>query len=164
MQWNKTYGVSGQDVANSLIQTSDGCLAFAGSTPVYPSLTAPESFTNMWLVKTDTYGNLQWNQTFGSLSYGNPDTDTANCLVETSDGGFVLAGSINPGSTAHGGFYYVVKTTAVLSPPTTQNTPSPTQSPSFVSSNSLLIITGVLVAVIVVAAVVIIIKRPKKGE
>ena len=71
---------------------------------------------DMWLVKTDSVGNEQWNQTFGGMM-STPDTDIANSLIQTSDGSFVLAGSTNPGSTSHGGYYYVVKTMSVSPPP-----------------------------------------------
>jgi hypothetical protein len=46
-----------------------------------------------------------------------PDTDIANSLIQTSDGSFVVAGSTNPGSTSHGGYYYVVKTMSVVPSP-----------------------------------------------
>jgi hypothetical protein len=40
------------------------------------------------LLKTDSYGNMEWNQT-----YGDRYTDHAESLVETSDGGFALVSS-----------------------------------------------------------------------
>jgi len=41
------------------------------------------------LVKTDSLGNIQWNNTYGGSSAG---FDQANSLVQTADGGYALAG------------------------------------------------------------------------
>jgi parallel beta-helix repeat protein len=109
VEWSKTYAIEGQSTANALVQTSDGGLAFAGSTS---NSTNWGFVDDMWVVKTDSVGNEQWNQAFGGMT-GTPDSDVANSLTEASDGGFVLAGSTNPGSTAHGGYFYVVKTLPV---------------------------------------------------
>jgi hypothetical protein len=80
MQWNKTYGGANYDRANSLVETSDGGFALAGSSGSGP----PADF---WLVKTDSNGNMQWNKTYGGTDY-----DYAYSLVETSDRGYALAG------------------------------------------------------------------------
>jgi len=72
VQWNMTYGGLDSEIAYSLVKTSDGGYAIAGSG---------------LLVKTDGHGNMQWNQTYGGGSYY-----TSNSLVETSDGGLVVVG------------------------------------------------------------------------
>ena len=41
----------------------------------------------MWLVKTDSYGNVDWNKTYGGSNW-----DQAYSFVRTSDGGYALAG------------------------------------------------------------------------
>jgi len=41
----------------------------------------------IWLVKTDAYGNMQWNKT-----YGRADLDVAESVIQGRDGAFVLAG------------------------------------------------------------------------
>ena len=94
MIWSRTYGGTGDDVANSLIATSDGGYALAGSTfsfgsGEYQQVSGgiPENF---WLVKTDAVGNMLWNQT-----YGGTGPDWANSLVATSDGGYALVGIWN---------------------------------------------------------------------
>ena len=80
--WDRTYGGPLYEDANSLVATSDGGYAIAGS--CYYSGT-----TDFWLMKADETGNMEWNQT-----YGNPGTgyEVANSLIETPDGGFALAG------------------------------------------------------------------------
>jgi hypothetical protein len=101
LSWNQTYGGAGSEVANSLVQTSDGGYALAGAT---------ESFgaggSDFWLVKTDTNGNMMWNQT-----YGGTDFDGAQSVVQTSDGGFALAGRTDSFGAGHYDFW-LVKTDA----------------------------------------------------
>ncbi len=73
--WSQTYGGADDEIAYSLIETSDGGYAIAGFTGAITA--GPRYF---WLVKTDSDGNMQWNQT-----YKNTWLDTAFSLVETSD-------------------------------------------------------------------------------
>ena len=86
MEWNQTYGGAESESAEALIKTSDGGFAIAGDTHSFGA--GEEDF---WLVKTDSYGNLEWNQT-----YGGPGHDYANSLIETSDGGYAIGGSFDP--------------------------------------------------------------------
>lgn len=87
MKWNRTYGRSPLNVAESLIQTSDGEYALAGSI-MYRDASYPVWNDNAWLVRTDSAGNVEWNRTYGGRS-----DDYAFSVVQTSDGGYVLAGS-----------------------------------------------------------------------
>ncbi len=86
MEWNQTYGGRGMDTARSLVETSDGGYALAGETGSFGS-----GNPNFWLVKTDSYGNVEWNQTYGGAQ---GTTNNAHSLVETSDGGYAMAGYI----------------------------------------------------------------------
>jgi len=83
MEWNQTYGGAGIDHHRSLVETSDGGYALAGYTTSFGAGSA-----DFWLVKTDGYGNMEWNQTYGEADY-----DRAYALVETSDGGYAIAGT-----------------------------------------------------------------------
>jgi predicted secreted protein len=98
MEWNQTYGGTGYDVAYSLIKTSDDGFALAGST-------GPDvADSDFWLVKTDGSGNMEWNQT-----YGGTRSESASSLIETSDGGYALAGGTR--SFGHGNNdFWLVKT------------------------------------------------------
>jgi len=80
--WKKTYGGTQYDDACALIETSDGGFALAGITNSFGA-----GDYDIWLIKTDSAGNMEWNKT-----YGGPEYDTTWSLVETSEGGFVLAG------------------------------------------------------------------------
>ena len=78
VMWSQTYGGTENDVALSLIQTSDGGYALVGYTR---SFGAGED--DFWLIKTDEAGNMEWNRT-----YGGTGSDIALSLIETSDGGY----------------------------------------------------------------------------
>jgi len=82
-EWDQTYARTGSDYAYSLIQTSDGGYALAGETASYDA-----GDRDFWLVKTDATGIPQWNQTFG----GDTSDDYAYSVIQTSDGGYALAG------------------------------------------------------------------------
>jgi predicted secreted protein len=86
MEWNRKYGGTGMDYATSLVQTADGGFALAGCTD-----SVGAGGYDFWLIKTDSYGNVKWNQT-----YGTEYQDTNPSLVQTLDGGFALAGYTNP--------------------------------------------------------------------
>jgi hypothetical protein len=98
-QWSKAYGARGDDIAYSVIQTADGGYALAGCTSSYGA--GKEDY---WLVKTDSSGNEDWNCTFGGS-----ENDVAFRVVQTSDGGFALAGSTES-SGASGDNIWIVKT------------------------------------------------------
>jgi hypothetical protein len=80
--WSKTYDGGGLDKACLVVQTSDGGYVLAGYTQ---SLFPVKS--NLWLVKTDSLGDMQWNKTLSS-----DNDDLARAMVKTSDGGFAIAG------------------------------------------------------------------------
>jgi len=97
MEWNQTYGGTNRDYGFCLVQTSDGGYAFAGSTS---SLGAGNH--DSWLVKTDAFGNMEWNQT-----YGGADADGSSSLIQTADGGYVLAGSTNSFGAGEDDFWLI---------------------------------------------------------
>ena len=55
------------------------------------------------LVKTDSNGNMIWNQT-----YGGAGDNVANSVIQTSDGGYAVAGSTDSAG-AGGNDYYLIK-------------------------------------------------------
>jgi len=82
LQWTKTIGGENIDRGYSLIQTSDGGYAIAGTTQ---SFGAGE--WDVYVVKLDAHGNLQWTKTIGG-----PESEIGQSLIQTSDGGFAIAG------------------------------------------------------------------------
>jgi len=83
VMWNRTYGGARDDDAFSVIQACDGGYALAGKTTSFNA----GSDDDFWLVKTNSTGHEQWNKT-----YGGQDQEYAYSVVQTSDGGYALAG------------------------------------------------------------------------
>jgi hypothetical protein len=82
MDWNKTFGGSGYDRGKSGFQTSDGGYILIGYTDSYGA-----GNFDMWVIKTDYKGNIEWDKT-----YGGSDIDEGVCIQPTSDGGYILGG------------------------------------------------------------------------
>jgi hypothetical protein len=80
-QWNKTIGGTGEDGAYSVRQAIDGGYIVVGYT---------ESFgasRDAYVIKTDSRGNLQWQQTYGGSA-----EDEARSAQQTRDGDYIIAG------------------------------------------------------------------------
>ncbi|MFX0122470.1 MAG: hypothetical protein ACFFAE_02450 [Candidatus Hodarchaeota archaeon] len=98
-EWNVTFGGIGIDYSWAVIQTADDGFALAGSTETYGA-----GSSDMWLVKTNIFGQPEWNNTYGSS-----DPDHSYALIQTADRGFALTGD----TVSHGtGFsnMWLVKT------------------------------------------------------
>ncbi|MEN2984373.1 MAG: Ig-like domain-containing protein, partial [Dictyoglomaceae bacterium] len=97
--WQKTYGGSYDDWANFIQQTSDKGYIVAGGTYSFSAGTSDD----VYILKLDSNGNLEWEKTFGGNSY-----DWANSIQQASDGGYIVAGMTN--SFGAGGFdVYILK-------------------------------------------------------
>lgn len=90
--WNKTFGGLNDDFAYSVIQSNDGGYVLAGKSNSFGG-----SSFDVYIVKCDSNGNLQWNVTFGG-----PGDDGAYSVVKSADGGYAVGGYTN--SYGSGGY------------------------------------------------------------
>jgi len=97
LQWTKTIGGSKRDWGESLIQTSDGGYAIAGTTTSFGA-----GGRDVYVIKLDAKGNLQWTKTIGGRS-----VEKGSSLVQTSDGGYVIAGETESFGARNGDVYVV---------------------------------------------------------
>jgi len=98
-QWNKTYGGTDYDRAHSVQQTPDGGYIMAGTTDSFGA-----GGGDFWLVKTDSSGKQQWSKTCGGTA-----DDWVYSAQQTSDGGYMIAGSTKSFG-AGGADFWLVKT------------------------------------------------------
>jgi hypothetical protein len=97
VSWQRYMGGSGDEVGYSVQQTSDGGFIIVGDTGSFGA-----GGIDIWLVKTDASGTVQWSKTFG----GSED-DHGRCVVQTPDGGYIIAGFTTAGGQS---YVYQVKT------------------------------------------------------
>ena len=83
MQWNKTFGGPNRDYAGSLQQTADGGYIVLGS------INKVVTFCDIWLIKTDSNGEILWDKTFPIIG-----DNTGRSIQKTSDGGYIILGDI----------------------------------------------------------------------
>ena len=81
----KAIGGPEGEWGNSLIQTSDSGYAIAGATISFGA-----GGGEVYVVKLDANGNLQWTKTIGG-----PESEWGKSLIQTSDGGYAIAGAIS---------------------------------------------------------------------
>jgi hypothetical protein len=82
MLWDKTFGGPDIEYAFSVLQTADGGYLITGDTHSYGA-----GGEDVWLVKTDADGNMSWDKTYGGAEFDSP-----NSIIETKDGGYIIAG------------------------------------------------------------------------
>jgi hypothetical protein len=93
IQWHRTFGGTNFDQGNCIIQTKDGGYLLAAQTR---STNGDGIGNNGWhdflLIKMDAAGNTLWKKL-----YGGSFSELPNDLVQTKDGGYIIAGSTGSG-------------------------------------------------------------------
>ncbi len=99
IQWSKTYGGSGDDRGEHLIQTNDGGFVIAGyTTSSDGDVSQNAGFYDHWLLKLDASGIIQWER-----SYGFAGSDQLLSVIQTADGGFFTAGFLDVSASGGAG-------------------------------------------------------------
>lgn len=110
IQWQKCFGGSNFEEANSIKSTSDGGYIIAGFTNSNDSnVSGNHGDYDYWVVKINASGNIQWQKCLGGVG-----KDQSTAVQQTTDGGYVVTGSSNSNdgdvSGNHGGYdIWVVK-------------------------------------------------------
>jgi hypothetical protein len=84
MQWNKTFDEHEWDNTGSVKQTTDGGYIIVGST------FNVDNMTDIWLIKTDSNGEIIWEKIINETGYNN-----GRSVQQIKDGGYIVLGTIN---------------------------------------------------------------------
>ena len=99
IQWGKVFSGTGYDYSTAIEQTNDNGYIILGNTTSF-------GFGNydIYLIKTDSSGVLEWSKTYGYSSQ-----EVGRSIKQNEDGGFIIAGitGIQFGTGSNG---YLVKT------------------------------------------------------
>ena len=91
LQWQKTYGGSNDDNLSGLDITADkGYVLTGGTYSVNGDISLNKGQDDVWVVKVDSLGNIQWQKT-----YGGNQSDRSCTILQTPDKGFIVAGTTN---------------------------------------------------------------------
>jgi hypothetical protein len=87
-QWQKSLGGTGSDFAFDIKLVTGGGYIVAGQcNSIDGDVSGNHGDWDFWVVKLDNAGNILWQN-----SYGGSDTDHAYRLLETQEGGYIVAG------------------------------------------------------------------------
>ena len=99
VQWDKTFGGSGEDEAVSAVETSDGGFVIIGESNSDISSDKSENSKggyDFWIIKINSSGTKVWDKTFGGSNYDFPfsirETST-NDLIIAGDSGSNISGN-----------------------------------------------------------------------
>ncbi len=95
LDWQNTVGGSGDDILQTSCKTTDGGMLLGGGSGSGISGDKTEGAFgswDMWLVKLDSTGAIQWQNTIGGVA-----DDFVYSVQQTLDGGYIVAGYSNSG-------------------------------------------------------------------
>ena len=86
--WQNSFGGSGEDYAGSFSQTSDGGYILIGGTRSSDGdVVGNDGGADMWVVKTDALGQLEWQKPLGGTK-----AEFGRAVQQTTDGGYIATG------------------------------------------------------------------------
>ena len=98
--WQREFGGSETDFGQTLTRAPDGGYVIGGSTYSFGVANS-----DVYLIKTDADGNLEWQKTYGGDKW-----ETVYGIVPTSDGGFAAAGWTSSYDAPGGSDAFFIKT------------------------------------------------------
>jgi hypothetical protein len=101
IEWQKCLGGSNSEEARSIQQTNDGGYIITGDTRSNDGdVTGNHGFSDMWVVKLNISGNIEWQRCLGG-TFG----DSGNSILQTADGGYMVAGIASSNDGDISGYY-----------------------------------------------------------
>ncbi|WP_442847267.1 hypothetical protein [Leeuwenhoekiella sp. H156] len=99
MQWEKTFGGSGIDIAYDAVFLSNGdCLIVGQSNSTDGDVTASNGDFDAWVMRIDAAGNLKWQRSFGGA-----DFEFARSITPGPDNSFFIIGNSRSADTTSNG-------------------------------------------------------------
>ncbi len=112
--WTKQ--LSGVELCSKVQQTTDGGYIMTGS-----NLSNSSGISKVWLIKTNSQGDISWIQTFNDTNYSN-----GNSVQQTTDGGYIVVGRTY--SNLNQWDVYLIKTDGNGNITSTFNIPTPSSN------------------------------------
>jgi len=87
--WERSFGGTGIEISQDIAKTDDGGYVVAGHTfSSNTDISKNNGESDMWLVKTDSTGNLVWEKSYGGTGF-----EAAQAVSFSKDGGFIIVGN-----------------------------------------------------------------------
>ena len=97
IEWEKIFGGFGTEEGRSVRQTSDKGYIVSGTTN-----SIGNGYNDIYLLKTDSLGNLEWEKTFGGSG-----GETGYAARQTADSGYVVVGSTGSYGVGYSSIYVI---------------------------------------------------------
>lgn len=102
--WQRCYGGGNEDELNGIIATLDNGYLLTGTTKSNDGDVSCQYFIDIWVVKTDSVGNIEWTQCYGGIL-----EDEGISCCQLSDSSYLITGySVTNFGNAHGASDVVV--------------------------------------------------------
>ncbi len=101
--WQKMFGGTGYDILHNVAATADGgCVAIGSTTSNNGDISGNHGSSDVWILKLDALGGIQWQRVMGSTS-----SDQGCTIRQTPDGKYLVGaflGGLNGDSPVSSGF------------------------------------------------------------
>jgi hypothetical protein len=110
LEWEKSFGGSGNDVATDVYADEDGFVLVGRTQSNDGDVSGNHGGYDYWIVKIDLKGDIVWQRPFGGSR-----SERASSIIKTTDNCYIVAGSSNSNdgdvSGLHDGYgdYWIIK-------------------------------------------------------
>ncbi len=88
IEWEKTFGGSGEELAKKVLETDNGYIVLGQTNSQSGDVKSNYGQSDIWITSLDHNGNLLW-----SKNYGGSQNEDINDIIQTKDKGFVFIGT-----------------------------------------------------------------------